>query len=238
MSNMLTSHPYIFSILPLFTVVCVILFRGRRRQLTRVALYSGLACLPCSLLALTDREYWRPARLGGGPIGVEDLLFTFTTGAVVWLCSAWPYRRDLRMPSHLPARRVAKRILLWGLPSEALQAALWLAGLDYMSAMLLASVPLLTVLLVRRPRLWILAFSGLAFFVPVHFAGFKLAFATLPDLVLQWNKQGPWATGFLGVPAGELAWAAAFAILWPVVMASALEVEFRPAGVAAASSGL
>ena len=65
MSNMLTSHPYIFSILPLFTVVCVILFRGRRRQLTRVALYSGLACLPCSLLALTDREYWRPARLGG-----------------------------------------------------------------------------------------------------------------------------------------------------------------------------
>ena len=235
---MLTSHPYFFANLPLFAVVCAFLILGRRGQLCRLVLYSALACLPCSLLALKDGDYWRPARLGGGRMGVEDLVFTFTSGAAAWLCAAWLYRGDLTAPPHLPASRAVKRLLLWGLTSGVLPAALWRAGLDPMSAALLAAIPLLTVLLIRRRRLWILAFTGLTFFVPAYFSVVKLQFAIFPDYPLQWNQQGPWAAPFLGVPAGELAWAAAFALLWPVVIASAFEVEFRPLGAAVAPSGL
>jgi hypothetical protein len=252
---MRTSYSYFFANLPLFTVVSAILILGRRRPLCRLALYSGLACLPCCLVALMHRQYWRPARLGGWPIGVEDLIFTFTTGAAAWLCAAWPYRRSLTVaalkahrsrdrqgaigrvvPSHLPASRAARRILLWEGLSAVLLAALWLAGVDFMSATLLASIPLLAILLIRRRQLWILAGTGLAIFVPAYFAVVKLQFSIFPDYPLQWNQQGPWAAAFLGVPAGELAWAAAFALVWPVVIASAFEVEFRPPGVAA--SGL
>ena len=227
---MLSSHPYFFANLPLFAAVFVVLILGRRRPLARLALYSGLVCLPCSLLALMHEGYWRPARLGGGPIGVEDPIFTFTTGALVWFCAAWPHRGDLRAPSELLSSRVAKRILLLGLPSEVVLAVLWYAGVDPMSATLLASLPLLTVLLVRRRQLWILAVAGLAFFMPVYYAVVKLQFAIFPGYPLQWNQQGSWAAAFLGLPAGEWAWAAAFAMLWPVVIASAFEVEFRPAG--------
>jgi len=81
---MLASHPYFFANLPLLAAVCLFLILGRRGQLARLALYSGLACLPCSLVAVVHGNYWRPARLGGGPIGVEDLIFTFTSGAAVW----------------------------------------------------------------------------------------------------------------------------------------------------------
>lgn len=234
---MLTSHIYFFANLPLFTAVSVVVILGSRSQLCRLALYGGLACLPCSLLALTDRGYWRPVRLGGGPIGVEDLVFTFTVGATVWLCAAWPYRRNLRMPSHVQASRVVGRLLLWTLPMEALLAALWLAGLDHVSAMLLASIPLLTVLLFRRRQLWILALTGLAFFVPVYCACVRLQFTIFPDYPLQWNKEGLWAVKFLGLPAGELAWAAAFAIVSPMLIASVFDVEIGQAGAAVEASG-
>jgi hypothetical protein len=99
-----------------------------------------------------------------------------------------------------------------------------------MSATLLACIPLLAILLVRRRQLWMLAGTGLALFVPFYFLVVRLQFAVFPGYPLQWNRQGPWAAAFLGVPAGELAWAAAFAILWPVMIASAFEVEFLPAG--------
>lgn len=227
---MIASHPYFFANLPLFAAISAVLILGGRRPLYRLALYSGLACLPLSLLALMHGGYWRPARLGGGPIGVEDLVFTFTSGAAAWLCAAWPYRGNLRAPSQLPASRVVKRILLWGALSEVLLAVLWRAALDPMSATLLASVPLLAILLARRRQLWILAGTGLALFVPAYFAVVKLQFAVFPDYPLQWNRQGPWAAAFLGVPAGEFAWAAAFAMLWPVMIASAFEAEFRPGG--------
>jgi len=66
---MLASHPYFFGNLPLFAAVSAILILGRRSQFRRLALCSGLACLPCSLLAVIDRGYWRPVRLGGGVPG-------------------------------------------------------------------------------------------------------------------------------------------------------------------------
>lgn len=169
---------------------------------------------------------------------MEDMLFTFTAGAAAWLCAVWPYRGTLRVPPHVEANHVVKRILLWGAPSVALLSALWRAGLDPVSATLLAAVPLLTILLVRRRQLWVFALTGLAFFVPVYFAELKLLFAILPDFPLQWSTGGAWTASFLGLPAGEPTWAAAFAILWPVLIASAFEVEFKPTGTTAAASSV
>ncbi|MCX6620163.1 MAG: hypothetical protein NTY38_03625 [Acidobacteria bacterium] len=237
-STIFTSHTYFFANLPLFAVISIVLVLGRRRQLTRLALKSGLACLPCSVLAPIHEGYWLPVRLGGSSIGIEDLIFTFTTGAVVWLCAAWPYRRELRVPSRLSAGGLVKRILLWGLLSDLVLAALWLGGLDPMSATLLAAVPLLAILLARRRHLWAFACAGLACFVPFYFAAVRLQFAIFPDYSRQWNSEGPWAAQLLEVPLGEIAWAAAFAVLWPVVIASAFEVKCRPAGATPESSGL
>ena len=230
------NHAYFFANLPLFAAVCAILILGRRRPIVRLALHSGLAFLPCSLLAFTDGEYWRPARLGGGPIGVEDLLFTFIAGAVVWLCAAWGHRGNLTVPAHFPAGRVTRRLVLWQLPAGALLAALWRAGLDPMSAALLASIPLLTFLLARRPRLWILSGAALGCFVPFYWAFVRIQFAAFPTYPSQWNPQGPWTPAFLGLPAGELAWAAVLAVLWPVLIASVFDVDVRAASAAPPSA--
>jgi hypothetical protein len=231
------NHAYFFANLPLFAVVCAILILGRRRPAGRLALHSRLACLPCSLLALMHGDYWRPGRLGGAPIGVEDLIFTFTTGAAVWLWAAWGCGGDFSVPSPLPAGRATRRLLSWGLASGSLLAALWRAGLDPMSATLLAPIPVLAFLLTRQPRLWILAGTGLVCFVPVYYAGVKLEFAIFPGYPSQWNPHGPWTPPFLGLPAGELAWAAVFAVLWPVLIASAFEVDVGAAGAAVPSAG-
>ena len=54
---MRTSYIYFFANLPLFTAVSAILILGRRSLLCRLALYSGLACLPCSLYGLMYGQY-------------------------------------------------------------------------------------------------------------------------------------------------------------------------------------
>ena len=57
---MRTSYSYLLANLPLTTVVFAILILGRERQLCRLAVYSGLTCVPLSLTGLMYGEYWRP----------------------------------------------------------------------------------------------------------------------------------------------------------------------------------
>ncbi|MDZ7697880.1 MAG: hypothetical protein U5R49_13465 [Deltaproteobacteria bacterium] len=48
-------------------------------------LLSGLLSAPCSLTTFYFvPEYWRPVRLFDLPIGIEDTLFSFSTGIIAW----------------------------------------------------------------------------------------------------------------------------------------------------------
>jgi hypothetical protein len=220
------TYAYLFSNLTLLAGLLPVLLWTRRRELSRLALVSGVACLPCSLLALAhEAGYWRPVRLGGGPFGAEDLVFSFVAGALVWLAAAWPCD-DLQGPRPLAVKRAAVRLLVWGVASDVLLLGLWrVAGMDCMSATALAGVPLGGYLLIRRPRLWRLAATGVVCFVPVYVAIVRAHLYLWPEYVRQWNAEGPWAYLVAGVPAGEIVWAGAFAALWPLAIASAFDVR-------------
>ncbi|MBI4873509.1 MAG: hypothetical protein HY822_02625 [Acidobacteria bacterium] len=218
------SHAYLLANLPLLAAVSLLLFRMRRSEYCRLALGSGVACLPCGLLAaMHNGEYWSPVRLGGFPIGIEDFIFTFTAGAAAWLAAAGPHRRRIVAGSGLD-----RRVLLWGAVSAACGWALWRVGFDCMTSTLAAAGGLLLLLVARRIRLWPLALTGVAVFVPFYVAVVRIQFAFWPDYVLAWNQAGPWAARIWGIPAGEIAWAVSFAALWPMVVASALNVEVKP----------
>ena len=227
--HILKTHAYLFANLPLMALIAGIAIRARRENLGATTLFSGVASLPASVLALMhEGEYWRPVRLGGGPFGIEDLVFAFTVGAAAWLCAAWPFRK-LAAPEHLVTGKAVTRLLIWGATASAAAFGLWRFGVDCMSATLAPAILLLAALLARRVQLWPLAVTGPAVFVPLYVAVVRLQLAVWPDYLLQWGRGGPWAGMVLGIPAGEIAWAVGFAAVWPVAVASATDMELRPA---------
>jgi len=74
-------HPYLFANLPILAAVILVPRLATNRDFGRAAVFGGLACLPCSLAEITSGEYWHPVLLGGVRCGVEDLIFTYATGA-------------------------------------------------------------------------------------------------------------------------------------------------------------
>jgi len=81
-------HPYLFANLPILAAVILVPRLATNRDFGRAAVFGGLACLPCSLAEITSGEYWHPVLLGGVRCGVEDLIFTYATGAAAWLFAA------------------------------------------------------------------------------------------------------------------------------------------------------
>jgi hypothetical protein len=68
--------------------------------------------------------------------------------------------------------------------------------------------------------------AGLAGFMVFYPLVVKLQFAVWPNYLSYWNPGGTWGTLVLGVPRGEIAWAAIMGAAWPVAIASALNVRF------------
>jgi hypothetical protein len=108
----------------------------------------------------------------------------------------------------------------------AVYVGLWLAGMNCVTATLVVSVGLLILLLGRRISLWRLALAGLVTFTPIYLIEEKLQFAAWPNYLSYWNSGGLWGTLVLGIPLGEIAWAAVFGAVCPVVIASVLDITF------------
>lgn len=221
------AHPYFFANLPLLALTAGLPRLFRHRDFARAAVFGGVACLPCSLLAATHfGAYWRPLLLGGLRFGIEDLAFAYSAGAAAWMAAAF-CKRERCVVGDPSFRAAVRRMLPWGLALAA-DVALWLVGVDRMTATLISSAALLAFLLARRISLWSLALVGVAAFTPFYIVVVKAQFALWPNYASYWTAGG-WGKLVLGIPRGELAWAAMFGALWPVVVASALNIRFARA---------
>jgi hypothetical protein len=218
------AHPYLFATLPLLVAVILLPQFAPNRDYRRAAVFSGLACLPGVLAEITYTEYWRPVLLGGFRCGIEDLIFSYSTGALAWLtASLWSLEG---CTVGIPSFRIALlRSMPWVLATTAADVGLWFAGLDRLTASLASSAGLLLFLLSRRVSLWSLALAGLISFTTVYMFVLKLSFAVWPNFVSYWNADAPWGTLVHGIPRGEIAWAAVFGAVWPVVIASVLDIR-------------
>jgi len=220
-----SGHPYLFANLPTLAAVILLPRMAPNRDFQRAAVFSGVACLPCSLAELSYGEYWHPVLLGGMHYGLESLSFTYATGALAWLTAGlWSIKRCTAGTRSFSAAFL--RLAPWAIAVTAVYIALLLGGMNCLTASLVPSACLLLFLLVRRASLWRLALSGLASFTVVYLLAVRLDLAVWPDFVSYWNPTGPWGARFLGIPCGEMVWAAVFGAVWPVVIASALDIRF------------
>jgi hypothetical protein len=224
--DFISTHPYLIANIPLLFLIAMSVKISWPDNYRRLSLWSGLACLPCSILALLHNgSYWNPIRLGNWPIGIEDLIFTFVTGTMAWLLAAWPYRR--RLSSNIRFSVWVRRALFAGLLFGGISLLLWQAGIIGLENTLIAGMLTFLIFLFRKPALWPLAASGVLLFLPIYVFIVKIQFSIWPDYLLQWGLTGPLGSTFLGIPIGEIVYAAVFAAVWPTYIAFVCDVRME-----------
>jgi uncharacterized membrane protein len=160
---------------------------------------------------------------------MEDVLFAFWCGCLVWLLAAWLFRCRLVIDGRV--FMCIRRYILVTVLYAATCVLLWHAGLKGLANTMVGSmVPVLVALILRR-NLWPVAAAGVLLFVPIYMLIVKAQFLLWPEYVSQWNRTGHGATSLLGIPITELEWAIAFAMQWPLLVGYILGVRIRPANL-------
>ncbi|MGA2262295.1 MAG: hypothetical protein ABSH28_12760, partial [Acidobacteriota bacterium] len=152
------SHPYLFTnvlSLGLVLISAIHLPPACRRLILRLGL---IMMLSSTFALLFEREYWHPIRAGGWALGIEDLLFTFDSGALGCLPAIWFFRRNL-VVAEQPAPKIV-RLLGVAMMSLCWLTVIWLMGLSKTTSILLAHI--MTAVSLRRPRfdLWALGLAN------------------------------------------------------------------------------
>jgi hypothetical protein len=216
-TDFVARYPYLVANVATLALVALVWFLvpARRR---RVTLWSGVANLPGVVVAAVETDYWHPVGIFSNCL-IENAVFQCLVGALVGLVTVIPWPSDVapsrrrRMRRYLPAATVGvllfSALVVLGVPT--FEASLWATGL--WGAGLLA----------LRPRNLLPATIAMLGFVPVYWACVRIELALWPDFIRQWGATHPLAFLWLGVPAGEMIWAAVFAVAWSAFVLFVLE---------------
>ena len=218
------TYPYLvgcfFAVL-LF-VACILFFKEQRRPM----LLSALLFTPFALTGIiVVPSYWRPKLFWDLVVGVEDVIFCFVNGGIVWLGSAHFMMDRLLLPRKL--RPLMKRYVKFVVCGGILYSVLFFMGFDFWWSTLGSLYTLGFMLLYAQRHLWPLALWGTTMFLLLYSLFLKLMFSSWPHFIHQWNL--PSLSGFIfGMPIEELIWALGFGFTWPLFMAHVFDVQVRP----------
>lgn len=196
-------------------------------------LASGFLFLPWVLGAPLFDSYWSPTRIGDLPIGIEDLLYCFQTGAACWFWGSLADRQ--RLVLDLRPQQLARRCGLIALPIAAAMAILHAAGMPAIGYSLAVTTGVVVVLLALRPWLWRVALAASLGYTTTYVVFLWEVFMIWPEATGLWPTSGPAAARVLGVPLMEIAFAAIGAPAHALVVAVASQANFADPPTATAS---
>ncbi|MEZ5840295.1 MAG: hypothetical protein R3D02_07645 [Hyphomicrobiales bacterium] len=192
----------------------------------RVMLIAGLGLAALSPLSmLYENRYWTADRIFGGGWGIEDALFGFSFGSVVWLVAVWPARATCPSLMKVTVRQALLRAIAPIAAGLATLAAARGAGIGFGMAAIAGHCAALAYLLIRRPDLLSLLARPLLVYVPYYFAVVGLTTAIHPAFPGFWAGGEFVGTAFFGLPVEEFLWMATAAMLYPAFVAHALDLH-------------
>ena len=196
--------------------------KQRRTMLVSAALASPYAFL--SLLFVP--EYWEPVRIANLTPCLEDILFSFASGALAWPIAMLPIRNRIVLDFHIT--RVLRRYIVTTLSGLCLLVLCRTCGLDIMTSANLSMAILGILLLLQRVELWPIPITGAIGFGILYALLIGCIFAIWPDFLLQWNTVNLWGIRIVGVPLGEITWSLGYGAVWPLMMAYMFDVKVAP----------
>ncbi len=179
-------------------------------------IWLGLFCEP---------EYWTPRRVVNLPIGIEDFLFCFAAGGLVWVAAtALPHRRVI---TRIRPQVFVKRYVMCVLVSVSLAMLLILVGVNSMVSYMVVALPVAAFILILSPSLWPLAIAGPLFLTVPYLLFVAGLFRFSPLYIQQWTAENLWGIYVLGVPLEEVVWMASLAVLTPLLVGYAMDVKIQ-----------
>ncbi len=189
-------------------------------------LISGAMSSPFAVASLFFvPEYWDPARLFDAIIGIEDIIFSFSNGGIVWMLSVWSLKNKLLIilkPYRIIVRS-ALCLLLW---ISTTYVFIFL-GTGIMASVFLSLMLLELMLILLRYDLWIISLSGAIRFSLLYFIFIKVCFIIWPEFIAQWNTEKLWGITFMDIPIEEILWGVGFGAVWPLCLAYVLDVKIK-----------
>jgi len=209
----LSTYPYLgMSLAMLVLLLGGTLAHPRQR---RMALLSGALQAPLGFLSVFFVPgYWVPNRLTVFGAGVEDLLFSFASGGLVWLLATVPLGRG--GDGTLEPRRIFGRYAAFALPSIGAGALLWWLGFGAMNATFVVGSAATLVLAWRHRRALHLSLVGALGFGILYGTILKGSYWLWPEFPAQWTAAGSWGIEVWELPLEEIAWAAGGGAAWPL----------------------
>jgi hypothetical protein len=226
MSAFLIQHPYFFANLMTLAGVHVTGYLFLKPNQNKAIILCGLINMTAfPFLIFLENEYWKPVRIGGGSLSIEDALCSYDVAALLWLILSFGV--TISEAFEFRWGMVLRRFLLSGLLIGFVFTAGCFLGLRGMTSLLVTQIFVLPFLYCLKPKIWPLVLRGLLLYPLIYFVIVKFYFWIWPDFIRQWNLDGPWGTMILGVPLGEFAWAVGFALWWPPFFAFICNLDLR-----------
>lgn len=216
---MATELPYylVTSLLCLAASVLLVVLAWGQRRMALVAGLVGLPFLPFA--ALFNGIYWTTPRLGGLAFGLEDAFYVLAMGLRSWCFASLAGGATLAAAPRLLS---LGRLALFTAAGLVVVGGLLAAGLPMVAALYAvpaaaAVLPPAVVPALRRPAL-----AGALGCLLLGWAELLLWFWLWPEFRAHWRAEAWSGHMVLGVPFGDLVWAALFGAAHPSVLLLAL----------------
>lgn len=210
-----SSYSYLLSsLLGLPAVILGFVFTDKLRKMM---LLSGLLMVLFSPLSvLSQKEYWNPVRLFGGPFGIEDVVVSFSLGSLIFLTTGGTVSNRLKMD--LNWRLFLKRFFFVCLIGAAVFNLFYLLGKGSLLSSILTYSILAFILLLSRKTYWRVVFPGALIYTLYYCLILYTTALISPAFFGIWNGYAIWGPRIQGLPVEDILWVMSLAVCYPLIV--------------------
>jgi hypothetical protein len=224
MEKFIESHLYLISqsvILSFYCIGFVIFFRSKKQ-----ILISSLFALPQAYFSLALIPiYWNPDKTPFLGIGLEDFIFSFLTGGLVWMC-VLAFFND-RISNILKREKIILKCIVtivFGVISVSILSLINIKDImNPFIVMLLWSM----VIIIFHFDYWEIALTGGFTFLIVYSLILKTILIIWPEFISFWTLNNLSNVLILKMPVEELIWAFLYGLSWSLAIAYILDVQIN-----------
>lgn len=223
MMHLFSKYPYLL-LSSLLLIICLLGLWLSKPGYRKLLLFSGLISIPTSFSSiLFVPDYWDPARIIDITIGPEDLIFSFSTGIIIWffITKMTPGHIDY----HINTRQILGRFLKVILAGCLTCFSLLLLQIGIMLPILIAII-VVGVWIAQKNSKWLrVSAAGFFSFTLFYTLLLRVNFHFNPFFIEQWSHDGLSGLFIWGIPLEEISWAAATGAVWPLIISYLFEVR-------------
>lgn len=227
MESSLAAYPYLLGSLAIAAAAAASVAL-QHASLRHSAALAALLAAPFTLVSLDYASYWHPSRLGGLPLGLEDLLLSVSSGVFLWTLPAMLSSRRLEIS--IQWKIVLRRYLLITLAGAGLVGICRFFGLSASFSLATAMAAISLGILTHSAAYWRLALAGCLSFLGLYLTILNCVWAAFPSFISEWNWAGLCGITLMGIPLEEVCWAAGYGAVWPLMMACVLQARIQQPG--------